>query len=293
MMRDTIISKKNIHIAVDKNESINPINNAPCCWGEITIQDHQRKNIPISVSYWSLDNYKTQWKEGLERIKTHDSSCLIMHVEQYGKKHTQHVDWYLLYRQGKKVLMQHRRFFDASYKKHIGQVSLTPQNCYDFIPEYDPFNRDQHTEIIVTSAKKIKVVVTDDLDQDIYGKVCVIGKIKIGAYSQKINIPINFLPMDMYEDCWQEAIERIETHDSSCIVTRIMKEPYPLLEWWLLYKKDGKIIAHNDFIFSYEYTEKFGDMFLTPDDCYHLMPTYEEHMETHRMKEWIIDLDDL
>ena len=292
-MRNNVISKKDIQIAVDKKKSIDPIEKVPCYWGKITIKDHYSNEILIPIEYWSLKDYKKQWKEALDRIQTHDMSCIVIAIEEENENHYQQVVWYLLYKREKKVIIQHRRFCDKSYKKYIGKISLTPQNCYDFIPKYDAFDRNEHEEVVISSPKKIAVIVTDDRARDVYDRECIIGKIKVGAYSQKINIPIDFWSMSTYKLHWKNAIDRIESHNSSCIVTRVMNVPYPLLEWWLLYKKDGKIIAHNDFIFSCDYTEKFGTTFITPDNCYELMPTYQEHMEEHRMEEWIIDLDDL
>lgn len=47
--------------------------------GEIQIGDH-KETLFIAVNYWTLDDYKKQWRQALERIKTHDTSMLVVSV---------------------------------------------------------------------------------------------------------------------------------------------------------------------------------------------------------------------
>ncbi|MBI2775262.1 hypothetical protein HYX58_04625 [Candidatus Dependentiae bacterium] len=39
-----------------------------------------RETFWIPLDYWSLDEYRKQWRNGIERLKTRDTSCLIERV---------------------------------------------------------------------------------------------------------------------------------------------------------------------------------------------------------------------
>lgn len=54
-------------------------NKIPYYKGQITIGSYS-ESFEISVKYWSREDYQRQWKEGLERIKTHDTSMLVTNV---------------------------------------------------------------------------------------------------------------------------------------------------------------------------------------------------------------------
>src|SRR3990167_11412149 len=44
--------------------------------GEITMGDY-KETFVMPLNSWTIEDYKQQWKEGLERIKTYDESCLV------------------------------------------------------------------------------------------------------------------------------------------------------------------------------------------------------------------------
>lgn len=52
---------------------------SPYYKGQINIGDY-KETLCIDVDYWALEDYKQQWKEGLERIKTYDASMLVVSV---------------------------------------------------------------------------------------------------------------------------------------------------------------------------------------------------------------------
>src|SRR6516162_10113952 len=45
----------------------------------ITIKDF-RETFWMPLDYWSLDEYRRQWRSGIERLKTYNSSCLIARI---------------------------------------------------------------------------------------------------------------------------------------------------------------------------------------------------------------------
>ena len=49
------------------------------CWGRIIIGDFSEQFL-MSLGSWNMEEYKQQWREGIERIKTYPISCLITSV---------------------------------------------------------------------------------------------------------------------------------------------------------------------------------------------------------------------
>ena len=67
-----------------------------------------------AASYWSTEDYREQWRKGLERIvKGHPESCLITSVND--PKMSEFLYWWLLYREDEAVVFQNAiHFFDQS-----------------------------------------------------------------------------------------------------------------------------------------------------------------------------------
>lgn len=91
--------------------------------------DSYRQVIKPNYGWWTLDDYKRQWKEGLERIKTKNRSCLVTNFGYLNGKPT--VTWWLLYKIDNNIHAQERFSFER--KKPIDH-EFTPENCYEFIP---------------------------------------------------------------------------------------------------------------------------------------------------------------
>ena len=103
----------------------------PYCLGEIGIGDF-REIFEISLLDWKIDDYENQWKEELERIKYKDNSCLIASINFY--KNNPFIDWWILYRQNKKIFIQNEWLFGEEYEKRVGAKNFNAQTCYQFIP---------------------------------------------------------------------------------------------------------------------------------------------------------------
>ena len=98
---------------------------------EITIGSYS-ESLMILVDYWTLDDYKRQWKEGIERLKTHDQSCLVVLVQD--PKKAEVIMWWPLYKENDTIYIQNHLLIDEYYEKDIGNNIFTPDNCYQFIP---------------------------------------------------------------------------------------------------------------------------------------------------------------
>jgi hypothetical protein len=103
--------------------------------GEIVINDF-KEQFDIPLDWWSIQDYERQWREGFERLKTHDRSCLIARIKDPSKG--PFVDWWLLYKEGEQVCIRNEVLFGEEYIKLIGLAPFTSTNCYDFIPAKGP-----------------------------------------------------------------------------------------------------------------------------------------------------------
>ncbi|MBA3954708.1 hypothetical protein H0X48_05315 [Candidatus Dependentiae bacterium] len=123
-----------IHIEII-SQKIVIVDEIPCAKGKITIGDFE-KRFNIALEYWSIDDYKRQWKEGLERIKTHDKSCLVYYVQDPSK--LPYIGWWRMYKIDNKVYVRNSIIFTHLYKNKIGDKRFTPETCYDFISDRNP-----------------------------------------------------------------------------------------------------------------------------------------------------------
>lgn len=90
----------------------------------------------LPVDCWSLEDYKRQWEEGLDRIKNHDNSCLVVWASKLDK--IPNIYYYALYKINDKIHIQE---MCISNKKNYKDLSkkygpFTLENCYKYIPEY-------------------------------------------------------------------------------------------------------------------------------------------------------------
>jgi hypothetical protein len=98
--------------------------------GEIEIGDF-RELIYMPLDYWSVEDYERQWREGIERLKTHDTSCLVATI--HDPKIRRYINWWLLYKIENKVYVRNYLLVEDMYEERIGNNTFTIENCYDFI----------------------------------------------------------------------------------------------------------------------------------------------------------------
>ena len=103
--------------------------------GRIFINDFY-ENIEMPVRYWEAEDYERQWKEGLERLKYHDRSCLVAQI--YDPHKGLYIDWWLLYKEGSKIFIRNEVLFRQYYEEIIGDKPFTVETCYDFIRSKEP-----------------------------------------------------------------------------------------------------------------------------------------------------------
>jgi hypothetical protein len=114
-----------------------------CCWGQITIGDFVEKFI-MSLDEWSVDDYNKQWKEGLERIKTHDASCLIADITTL--KTNPRVNIWILYKSDKSIFFQNHMLGGEIMKDLSSNLPpYSAKTCYLYIPPREIFSQEGHS----------------------------------------------------------------------------------------------------------------------------------------------------
>lgn len=112
-------------------------NEIPTCYGRIYIGDDFWETALIALNYWTIEDYERQWKEGLERLKTHETSCLVASV-QHPEKTPPLINWWPLYKQDNKLLIHNELIVGEDYAKTIGSKDFTVSSCYQFIQPLTP-----------------------------------------------------------------------------------------------------------------------------------------------------------
>ncbi|MBA3955010.1 hypothetical protein H0X48_06860 [Candidatus Dependentiae bacterium] len=126
-----------ISIEVIRSEIV-IVEGVPCARGKISIGDFNER-FDVALEYWTIEDYKRQWKEGLERIKNQDKSCLVTYVQD--PKKAPFIDWWPLYKIDTKVYVQNHMLFAHLYRNRIGNKEFTPDTCYDFVPRREQTGR--------------------------------------------------------------------------------------------------------------------------------------------------------
>ena len=105
-------------------------------WGKITIGDYQDIFV-IPLSNWTIEQYKEQWGEGLERIKTHNSSCIITDIRTVKiRPKSICVELWFLYKLDSIVFLQNRILGGAVLKEM--EVDLFPFDLNTFYLRIPP-----------------------------------------------------------------------------------------------------------------------------------------------------------
>lgn len=135
--------------------------------------------------------------------------------------------------------------------------------------------------------------IIDNHQHAIKGISHVLGEIRINDFREKFDIPLDWWSLKDYERQWQEGLHRITTHGTTCLVARI-KNPSkgPFVDWWLLYKEDGKIYIRNEVLFGEEYQNLVGSAEFTTQNCYSFIPPRGPSVLENGMQvsEWIVKI---
>lgn len=118
-----------------KDEKIRECYGMTCCIGEIQIGKF-KEEFEMSLEGLTIDDYKKQWKAGLQRIQTHTTSCLVSEFENSGK-YPRVIMW-VLYKEGEKIYIRNIFLCDKRFLKMLKKQPFTLENCYEFITPREP-----------------------------------------------------------------------------------------------------------------------------------------------------------
>lgn len=128
---------KNLKIEVLENKR-KKIEGYSCYQGLITVGNF-KESFYLRLNNWSLQDYKNQWKEGLERIKTHNSSCLIADI--FFDQEDIYMQIYYLYKVGNKIFVQYQMYSPEIFKflktETLPFDPFNYENRYKNIPQFE------------------------------------------------------------------------------------------------------------------------------------------------------------
>lgn len=117
-----------IHIYENTPEEFNGILTIE---GEIIIKDHKETFI-MPLDWWTINDYQKQWKEGIARIKTHDSSCLVATIQDLNIRPW--VEMWVLYKEGTKIFIQNHLISGNDFREMAStRPEFNLETCYDYI----------------------------------------------------------------------------------------------------------------------------------------------------------------
>ena len=89
--------------------------------GIITIDDWY-ETLHIPVGQWTIEEYKRQWREGLERINTENTSCLVTYVADHTKGPG--IGWWPMWKIDNIIHIQNQWISYENYDRIIGDKPL-------------------------------------------------------------------------------------------------------------------------------------------------------------------------
>ncbi len=98
------------------------------------------ETFEIEDCCWTVEEYMIQWEQGLQRLLTHDTSCLVTSASDYDCGHF--INWWLLRKKDGMVYAYNQILISDIYDEVIGAKQFTIENCYDFIPNRFFVNED-------------------------------------------------------------------------------------------------------------------------------------------------------
>jgi len=146
------------------------------------------------------------------------------------------------------------------------------------------------------SLSDLSIQIQDRKVQKIYGLSSCTGEIKIGEFRETFISPLDWWTIEDYEKQWQDGIDRIKHCNESCLVTMAQNlETSPQIDWWILYKKNGKVLIYNqllidEIIGQLKYKIENLSQF-TPQTCYSYIPPYKLFAKNSKASKWEITLE--
>ncbi len=112
------------------------------------------ETFEIENCCWSVEEYMLQWRQGLQRLHGHDTSCLVLEIST--QNCGRFVNWWLLHKKDDMVYVYNQILVEHIYEEIIGTKDFTIKNCYDFIPDRFFVDKEGSEEVISEWCVKYK-----------------------------------------------------------------------------------------------------------------------------------------
>jgi hypothetical protein len=100
--------------------------------GQITI-DKFKETFIMPLSTWTLEEYQAQWHNAIERIKNHDTSCLVVSISGI-KNENPSVTLWTLYKVGETIFIHNNLLINDTVAHMTVKLSdFNSKTCYQFI----------------------------------------------------------------------------------------------------------------------------------------------------------------
>jgi hypothetical protein len=92
----------------------------------------------MTLGSWTIEEYKRQWRKGLERLKTHSNSCL---VEVYvSKNNYKGIYLFSIFKEGNTLYIQPKSCEEPLAKEFLYSIPFNHETCYKFIGHLEMYD---------------------------------------------------------------------------------------------------------------------------------------------------------
>jgi hypothetical protein len=258
---------------------------------ETRIKDYLPRCYTMCLSYWKLRDYECQWKEGIERLRTHPTSCLMLSVWKM------QIVFLALYKHKDQVIVAQCMGSDRALP--YPETECTRSSCYDFVPPYEPR---KYREALTDDAGLLEewvVALEDILHMPLipwdktnrfflhllpFNYPAGIGwrivdtyhiEMAVGEFCSYMSCSLQYWSKEQYERHWKEAFERLKTERMSCCVYSISEKEGEIEVFFMpLYRTKDTVFIERSWGRKGEIKAILKVSSFTPENCYaHLLPS--------------------
>ena len=123
------------------------------------------------------------------------------------------------------------------------------------------------------------------------GDLVASGVLKIGDFTESLQISLSYWNREQYLDQWREALERLLKGGSSSAIVTTMYDSNTanFIFWWVMYLIGDSVHIQNHVLFLDELEQPFDEF-----NLYRFIPKRETHTEEGEpISEWVIKVTDL
>lgn len=136
----------------------------------------------------------------------------------------------------------------------------------------------------------VSIKITNKKLKQCEGQQSLKGRIRIGDFEETICVHLNPWTREDYERQWNEGLERLNKHNTSCLVVSVGKPTdSAVVEWWRLYRIGDTVFIQNGNLSKNSYQKTVGKAAFTPETCYSFVGPRRTHTKDgHEISEWSV-----